>query len=84
MKMSTTDEEEGVDISQLEANGFMALDECGDDDEDEDSKVSDSAVRRENSSVTRTGYLHTKGCAICQKLLWTTVLLCNKLPISSD
>ena len=39
--MSTTDEDEGVDISQLEANGFMALDECGNDDDDEDDcKVS--------------------------------------------
>ncbi len=41
VKMSTTDEEDGVDISQLEENGFMALDECGDDDEDE---VRDASV----------------------------------------
>ena len=34
---ATDEEDGGVDISALEENGFMALDECGEDDED--SKV---------------------------------------------
>ena len=38
--MDSEDAEEELDISQLEENGFMALDECGDDDSD-DRKVSD-------------------------------------------
>ena len=44
---SATDEDDGgVDISTLEENGFMALDECGEDDED--SQVSEGG---EDSNV---------------------------------
>ena len=42
--MSSTDEDEGVDLSQLEENGFMALDECGEDDDG--SKVSGTGKKR--------------------------------------
>ena len=61
---SATDEDEGgVDISTLEENGFMALDECGEDDEDskvgegrEDSKVGED--REEDSKVGEGGKTH--------------------------
>ena len=57
--MSTTDEDEGVDLSQLEENGFMALDECGEDDDD-DMKVGDS---RGVDSVKSVGEM--AGLPIC-------------------
>ena len=55
---SATDEDEGgVDISTLEENGFMALDECGEDDED--SKVGEGDVE---SKVGKRGEGDQSSC----------------------